>query len=67
MPKKQARKRGPKPDRLVIEGDWKEAIGKALRSKPPEGGLAEACTEEAKEGARALEPARAHRHVVLHR
>ena len=30
------RKPGPKPESLKIEGDWKDAVGKALkRGKPP--------------------------------
>ena len=38
--KKASRKRGPKPDHLIIEGDWKEAVKKAVkRPKPPEGWL----------------------------
>jgi predicted nucleic acid-binding protein len=32
------KKRGPKPDVLKIEGDWREAIKKSLKKKkPPEG------------------------------
>lgn len=31
--------RGPKPERLKIEGDWKEAVRHALkRGKPPKEG-----------------------------
>jgi hypothetical protein len=30
------KKRGPKPDMLKIEGDWKEALKRAIkRGKPP--------------------------------
>jgi len=30
------KKRGPKPETLKIEGDWKTAVGNALRKgKPP--------------------------------
>lgn len=29
------KKRGPKPDRLALEGDWEEAVGKALKKAPP--------------------------------
>lgn len=33
---KKAKKRGPKPETLKIEGDWKDAIGRAMkRGKPP--------------------------------
>jgi len=35
---KKLSKRGPKPDTLKIEGDWKEAIQKALRKKYPDAG-----------------------------
>ena len=33
--KKERRPRGPDPDRLKIEGEWEEAVQKALRKKPP--------------------------------
>lgn len=38
MPKKEgaAKKRGPKPETLKIDGDWKDAMKHALkRGKPP--------------------------------
>jgi hypothetical protein len=36
--KKKAKKRGPKPERLVIEGDWEAAVRKALGvDRPSEG------------------------------
>ena len=31
-------KRGPKPERVKIEGDWENAIDKALEKKRPEDG-----------------------------
>jgi hypothetical protein len=31
-------KRGPKPDTLRIEGDWRDAIKKSLNKKKPPGG-----------------------------
>ena len=37
-PKRESskKKRGPKPETLKIEGDWKAAVAKALkRGKPP--------------------------------
>ncbi len=35
---KSKAKRGPKPERLKIEGDWRAAIKKSLaKRKPPEG------------------------------
>ena len=37
MSKKRA-KRGPKPETVKIEGDWEDAIDKALEKKRPEGG-----------------------------
>lgn len=34
----EKRKRGPDPERVKFEGDWEEAIRKALRKeRPPEG------------------------------
>jgi hypothetical protein len=38
MPKKQAKKRGPKPDRLAIEGDWQDAVKKAIGVERPADG-----------------------------
>jgi hypothetical protein len=38
MPKKKVpgKKRGPKPETLRVEGDWKDAVSHALkRGKPP--------------------------------
>jgi hypothetical protein len=34
MPKKK-RKRGPEAERVVIEGDWRSAIAKAVRVERP--------------------------------
>jgi len=35
---KPSAKPGPKPERLKIEGDWRQAIKKSLaKKKPPEG------------------------------
>ena len=31
-------KRGPKPERVKIEGDWEEAVEKALKKKRPKEG-----------------------------
>jgi hypothetical protein len=31
-------KRGPKEDRVKIEGDWESAVGKALAKKRPKDG-----------------------------
>jgi hypothetical protein len=37
-PKQPRKKPGPPEERLVIEGDWKDAVKKALKKrKPPEG------------------------------
>ena len=38
--KRQAKtkaKRGPKPDVLKLEGNWKDAVKKSLKKKPPTG------------------------------
>ena len=37
-PKRQSSKKakpGPKPERLIIDGDWKEAVVKALKRGKP--------------------------------
>jgi len=31
------KKPGPKPERLKINGDWEDAVKKALKRKPPKG------------------------------
>jgi hypothetical protein len=37
-PSRKAAKPGPKPQRLKIEGDWKEAVARSFKKKkPPEG------------------------------
>jgi hypothetical protein len=33
--KKTPEKRGPKPDLLKIDGDWKDAVKKSLAKKKP--------------------------------
>ena len=35
---KSKEKRGPKPERIKIEGDWEDAVKKALEKKRPEDG-----------------------------
>ena len=35
--KKPKRKPGPEADRLKIDGDWREAMKKAVRKKKPKG------------------------------
>ena len=32
------RKRGPKPDTLVLPGKWEKNVGNALKTPPPKGG-----------------------------
>jgi hypothetical protein len=34
-PKKVGKTRGPKPQRLKIDGDWEAAVGKAVKKAPP--------------------------------
>lgn len=36
--KKTRAKRGPKPETLKLDGDWKELVKKALGKERPEGG-----------------------------
>jgi hypothetical protein len=36
--KKALEKRGPKPDLLKIDGDWKDAVKKSLAKKKPADG-----------------------------
>ena len=36
--RKKAKTRGPKPDTLVIQGNWREAVRKSFKKKPPVGG-----------------------------
>jgi hypothetical protein len=38
VPKSKPNKTGPLPETLDIEGDWKEAIKKALKKKRPASG-----------------------------
>jgi hypothetical protein len=35
---KTPKPRGPEPDRLKLEGDWKKAVKKSLEKKKPDGG-----------------------------
>ena len=35
---KEKAKTGPKPDRVKIDMDWDEAVGKALKKKRPKAG-----------------------------
>ena len=34
--KKENLKPGPEPDRLKLDGDWKDLLKKALKKEPPE-------------------------------
>ena len=38
LPPPKATRRGPEPERLKIHGDWKAAVGRALRTPRPPGG-----------------------------
>jgi hypothetical protein len=40
MKKQINKKRGPKPKSLIINGDWKEAVKKAVSKPKPIGGWA---------------------------
>lgn len=48
MAQKRTRKsaHGPKPDRLQIEGDWTDAVNKAIKKKRPEEGWPEVGKEK---------------------
>ena len=35
MTETKKKKHGPEPDRLKVEGDWTDAVGKALKKKRP--------------------------------
>jgi hypothetical protein len=35
---KQKKSRGPAPERVKINGDWEEAVGKALKKERPKEG-----------------------------
>lgn len=49
MPEKKP-KPGPEPERLKIEGDWEDAIKKALKTpRPPEGWPDESGDEDSKD------------------
>lgn len=37
---------GPKPDQLVIGGDWRDAMGKAIKKKRPKEGWPETQKDE---------------------
>jgi hypothetical protein len=50
--KKQATKRGPKPDRLAITGDWQEAMKKALGVERPAEGWPPPAKKALKRGVR---------------
>jgi hypothetical protein len=47
--KKKRQKRGPKPDKLQIDGDWQEALKKAVKKKKPENGWPEEEKEQKSE------------------
>jgi len=42
------RPRGPEPERLIIEEDWQEAMGKALSLRKPAGGWPKPAKSEKK-------------------
>jgi len=39
--KEKQKRAGPEPERVQIEGDWKKAVGKALKKKRPKDGWPE--------------------------
>lgn len=46
----EKRKRGPDPERVKIEGDWEEAVKKALRKERPKEGWPKPEKEQEAEG-----------------
>lgn len=44
----QPKKRGPKPERVKIEGDWENAVGKALKKKRPKDGWPQSGSHDVK-------------------
>jgi hypothetical protein len=40
-PRREKKRPGPTPARVVIEGDWRDAILRALKKKRPKGGWPE--------------------------
>ncbi len=38
----KVKKTGPKPDRLKIDDDWRDAMGKAIKKERPKDGWPEA-------------------------
>lgn len=50
MIKPGSKERGPKPDRVKIEGDWEGAVGKALKKPRPKGGWPEPEKKKVKKG-----------------
>jgi len=39
--KKKTTKKGPEPDRLVLDGSWQNAMGKAIKKEKPKEGWPE--------------------------
>lgn len=50
MRKKPKEPTGPKPDRVKIEGDWQDAMKKALAKKRPADGWPKAKPDRKKKG-----------------
>ena len=46
MPDREAPRPGPEPERLKIDGNWKDAIGRALKKERPEGGWPKSPTKK---------------------
>lgn len=52
MAKNDAPKRGPKPERIKLQGDWQNAIGKALKIERPKEGWPQPEKKKAKKKGR---------------
>ncbi len=49
--RKRQKPPGPEPERLIIEGDWKDAVKKALHKTPPAEGWPKPEPKKKKTGA----------------
>jgi len=48
MKKAEVKKTGPKPERIKLEGDWRDLMGKALKKERPKEGWPEPAKKKRK-------------------